>query len=47
LYDDINLKNVNYKFIMHDIIKPITLNDSYDEIYNLACPASPHYYSTN
>lgn len=44
-----NLKNIkplleykNFKFIEHDIINPIDVE--IDEIYNLACPASPPLY---
>ena len=37
----INFKK-NFKFIEHDIINPIDIN--VDEIYNLACPASPKQY---
>ena len=44
-----NLKNIeklnnhpNFKFINHNIINPIDIE--VDEIYNLACPASPPYY---
>ena len=36
----------NFEFINHDIIKPIYLNNI-DEIYNLACPASPIHYNIN
>ncbi len=32
----------NFQFINHDIIEPLDLN--IDEIYNLACPASPVHY---
>lgn len=34
--------NKNFKFIHHDITKPIDIK--IDEIYNLACPASPKQY---
>ena len=34
-----------FKFINHDIIKP--LNVEIDQIYNLACPASPPHYQRN
>jgi UDP-glucuronate decarboxylase len=34
--------NECFEFINHDVITPIEL--SVDEIYNLACPASPKYY---
>lgn len=34
--------NPNFEMIEHDIINPITLK--VDEIYHLACPASPKYY---
>jgi len=38
-----NIKfNKNFKFIHHDITKPIDIK--IDEIYNLACPASPKQY---
>ncbi len=36
------LKNENFELIRHDIIYPISLE--VDEIYNLACPASPIHY---
>jgi UDP-glucuronate decarboxylase len=35
-------KNENFKFINHDITSP--MNVEVDQIYNLACPASPFYY---
>lgn len=39
------LDNKNFEFIRHDIIQPIYLE--VDQIYNLACPASPPYYQFN
>ena len=36
------LESPNFKFIKHDIINPIDIE--IDEIYNLACPASPIHY---
>lgn len=36
------LSNKNFEFIRHDIIDPI--NVEVDQIYNLACPASPPHY---
>lgn len=36
------LDNPNFKFIKHDITNPIDIE--IDEIYNLACPASPIHY---
>lgn len=36
------LNDKNFEFINHDIIEPIDIK--VDEIYNLACPASPKYY---
>lgn len=36
------IDNKNFEFIRHDIIQPIYLE--VDQIYNLACPASPPYY---
>ena len=38
---DLN-KNPLFKIIIHDITKPISVQ--VDEIYNLACPASPPHY---
>tara|TARA_Y100001970_G_scaffold113075_1_gene141096 strand:- start:903 stop:1832 length:930 start_codon:yes stop_codon:yes gene_type:complete len=34
----------NFVFINHDIIHPIKIKDNIDEIYHLACPASPSKY---
>lgn len=36
------ISNKDFKFIEHDIVKPLHLD--VDEIYNLACPASPPHY---
>jgi UDP-glucuronate decarboxylase len=36
--------NPNFSFINHDIIKPIVIDQKIDQIYNLACPASPPAY---
>lgn len=36
------LSNPNFEFVNHDVTMPIQIN--VDEIYNLACPASPKYY---
>lgn len=41
-------ENPNFKFINHDIIDPLYLDDQLvDQIYNLACPASPVQYQLN
>ena len=34
--------NPHFEFLCHDIIRPLEIE--VDEIYNLACPASPVYY---
>ncbi len=34
-----------FEFIRHDVVEPITLE--VDEIYHLACPASPVHYQSN
>jgi UDP-glucuronate decarboxylase len=46
-----NIKNIekffinsNFKFINHNIINYLQLDEDIDEIYNLACPASPPKY---
>ncbi len=36
------LNNPKFEFILHDIVNPINLD--VEEIYNLACPASPPHY---
>ena len=36
--------NANFKFINHDIIDYLEIDEEIDEIYNLACPASPPKY---
>ncbi|MDD4514756.1 UDP-glucuronic acid decarboxylase family protein [Massilibacteroides sp.] len=38
------LENKNFRIIEHDITSPCCLNQQIDEIYNLACPASPVFY---
>ena len=38
--------NDNFEFVNHDIIKPY-YRENIDEIYNLACPASPIHYQHN
>ncbi len=39
------LDNRNFELIRHDVIEPILLE--VDQIYNLACPASPVHYQYN
>ena len=42
-----NIKDLNsdfFRFIEHDIVNPLKIDESIDEIYNLASPASPPYY---
>jgi len=39
------LDNDHFEFIRHDIVEPILLE--VDQIYNLACPASPIHYQYN
>lgn len=39
------LKHPNFEFVRHDIVNPIYLEC--DQIYNLACPASPVAYQYN
>lgn len=36
------MPNPSFKLLIHDVILPISIN--VDEIYNLACPASPIHY---
>lgn len=37
----------NFIFINHDIIEPLIIDEQIDEIYHLACPASPEKYQSN
>ncbi len=40
--------NKKFRFIKHDIIEPLRLDhEKIDQIYNLACPASPVHYQMN
>jgi len=39
------LSNPNFKFIDHDVIKPLDLTDKLDFIFHLASPASPNHHS--
>ena len=41
------MKNKNFRLIEHDIINPLFVDGKLDEIYNLACPASPIHYQFN
>ncbi|MBI5742537.1 MAG: SDR family oxidoreductase [Candidatus Niyogibacteria bacterium] len=42
------LLNAKFRFIEHDIIQPLFLDEEkIDQIYNLACPASPVHYQSN
>ena len=38
------LSNNNFKYINHNIINPLLIEENIDEIYHLACPASPPKY---
>lgn len=40
-------KNPNFSFLKHDITEPLTIAEPIDQIYNLACPASPVHYQTD
>lgn len=37
----------NFQFIRHDVIHPLDINIKVDEIYHLACPASPKDYQSD
>lgn len=41
------LDNKNFEFVLHDIINPFFANKKIDQVYNLACPASPIHYQSN
>jgi len=40
-----NFENPSFEFLRHDIIEPILLEA--DQVYHLACPASPVHYQAN
>lgn len=37
----------NFNFVIEDVRVPINLDNNFDEIYNLACPASPVHYQNS
>ncbi len=41
------LSQPNFTFLQHDIIMPLYVDEKIDQIYNLACPASPVHYQMN
>ncbi|MDD4900795.1 MAG: SDR family oxidoreductase [Patescibacteria group bacterium] len=41
------LMQKNFKLVEHDIIEPYFTEERIDQIYNLACPASPAHYQFN
>lgn len=38
------LSHPNFKFVLHDVVEPLNIDEKIDQIYNLACPASPVFY---
>lgn len=41
------INNENFTFINHNIIEPLEIDIEIDEIYHLACPASPPIYQSD
>lgn len=41
------LQKKNFFLIEHDIIEPLFIDEKIDQVYNLACPASPVHYQYN
>ncbi len=41
-----HIKSSNFQFLEHDITHPLPFNETFEEIYNLASPASPSDFST-
>jgi len=41
------LSHNNFVFLEHDIINPLYVDEPINQIYNLACPASPVHYQNN
>lgn len=40
-------KSKKFTFINHDIVEPFFIEEKIDQVYNLACPASPIHYQSN
>lgn len=38
------LGSPRFSFVLHDVVEPLDIEGAVDEIYNLACPASPVQY---
>ena len=38
------MEKANFRFVEHDVCTPFDPGEHVDEIYNLACPASPPAY---
>ena len=38
------MNNQNFSFIFHDVIYPLDISEKINQIYNMACPASPPAY---
>ena len=48
LYNISSIKNhENFSYIYHDVLNPLTLDIDIDQIYHLACPASPPKYQAD
>lgn len=41
------IKNDDFTLLPHDIVNSLFLNEHIDQVYNLACPASPIHYQHN
>jgi len=41
------LERTDFVYIKHDVCDPIDLDVRFDEVYNLACPASPVHYQSD
>ncbi|MFA5813649.1 MAG: UDP-glucuronic acid decarboxylase family protein [Patescibacteria group bacterium] len=41
------MDNSNFQLIERDIIEPLFIDEKIDQVYNLACPASPVHYQYN
>lgn len=41
------IQHPNFAFILHDVVTPFRLRGPIDQIYNLACPASPPKYQND
>jgi UDP-glucuronate decarboxylase len=41
------MESPRFRFLRHDVVDPVTLDEPVDGVFNLACPASPPHYQAD